>query len=256
MKTVILAGGFGTRLSEETYQKPKPLLEIGGMPVLWHIMKIYSAYNFNDFIICCGYKGEMIKEYFSNYFANKSEIMFDNKNNAMEIHSKFGELWNITLVDTGLETMTGGRLKRIKNYLADETFCLTYGDDLKNVNISDLIDFHHRKKTLATVTAVQPAGRFGILKLDNDVVLSIKEKPVHEDQWINGGHYVLDPAVFDYISDDSTVWEREPLEKLALAGQLSAYKYTGLYQPLDTLQDKIRLEELWNTGKAYWKVWK
>ncbi len=256
MKTVILAGGFGTRLSEETHQKPKPLIEIGGMPVLWHIMKIYSAYNFNDFIICCGYKGEMIKEYFSNYFANKSEITFDNKHDAIEIHGKFGDPWNITLVDTGLETMTGGRLKRIKNYLANETFCLTYGDDLKNVNISGLIDFHHRKKTLATVTAVQPPGRFGILKLDNDMVLSVKEKPVHEDQWINGGYYVLDPAVFDYISDDSTVWEREPLEKLALAGQLSAYKYTDPYQPLDTLQDKIRLEELWNSGKAYWKVWK
>jgi glucose-1-phosphate cytidylyltransferase len=255
MKTVILAGGFGTRLSEETHQKPKPLIEIGGMPVLWHIMKIYSVYKINDFIICCGYKGEMIKEYFSNYFVNKSDVTIDNKHNAMEIHGKFAEPWNITLVDTGLETMTGGRLKRIKNYLVNETFCLTYGDDLKNVNISDLVDFHHKKKTLATVTAVQPAGRFGILRLDNDMVLSIKEKPAHEDQWINGGYYVLEPAVFDYIKDDSTVWEREPLEKLALENQLSAYKYAGFYQPLDTLQDKNKLEELWNSGKAHWKVW-
>ena len=255
MKAVILAGGFGTRLSEETNLKPKPMIEIGGMPVIWHIMKIYSKYDINDFIICCGYKGYMIKEYFANYFRHISDITVDIKNNKMEIHSKFLEPWRVTLVDTGLETMTGGRITRIEKYLENDTFCLTYGDDLKNVNITELIAFHHTKKTLATLTAAQPPGRFGILKLENDKVSDVKEKPPGDSNWINGGYYVLEPEVLDYIEGDSTVWEREPLEKLAQEGQLSAYKYTGFYRPLDTLQDKNYLQELWNSGKAHWKVW-
>lgn len=256
MKTVILAGGFGTRISEETHQKPKPMIEIGGMPILWHIMKIYSTYDINEFVICCGYKGHMIKEYFANYVWHASDFTIDVKSNNIKIHHKLSEPWKITLVDTGLDTMTGGRLKKVKKYLDNETFCLTYGDDLKNVDISKLISFHHRKKTLATVTAVQPPGRFGILNFKNDKVYEIKEKPPGDGSWINGGYYVLEPEVLEYIKDDHTVWEHEPLEKLVRKEQLSVYKHMGQYSPLDTMQDKKHLEELWNSGKAYWKVWK
>jgi len=252
MKVVILAGGFGTRISEETHLKPKPMIEIGGMPVLWHIMKIYSTYGISDFVICCGYKGGLIKDYFANHLVSKKS---DTNNNKMKMYREFVEPWNVTVVDTGLKTMTGGRLKRVKNYLDDGTFCLAYGDDLKSVNISKLIAFHKNKKTLATLTAVQPPAQFGIIKLKNNKVINFKEKPASYGNWINGGYYVLEPDVLDYIKDDSTVFEREPLEKLAKKGQLSAYRYTGSYQPMDTLQDKKHLEELWNSGKAYWKVW-
>lgn len=254
MKTVILSGGLGTRISEESRKKPKPLIEIGGMPVLWHIMKIYSSYGLNDFVICLGYKGEMIKEYFSNYFQNKPYVVSDKKNDKIQIECNSTEPWKITLVDTGLDTMTGGRLKRIKEYIDDETFCLTYGDDLKRVNIQELISFHKNKKTLATMTIFQQAERFGIVTLSNDKVQSVKEKPT-DKYWVNGGYFVLEPEIFDYIKNESTVWEHEPLEQLAQEGHLYAYKYTGLYQPMDTLYDKNKLDELWSTGKAYWKTW-
>lgn len=233
MKTVILAGGKGTRFSEETHQKPKPLIEIGGKPVIWHIMKIYSSYGINDFIICSGYKGNLIQEYFSQ---NKSES------------------WDVTVVDTGLDTMTGGRLKRIKAYL-DDTFCLTYGDDLKNVNIAELIKFHQNQKTLATMTISRNPDRFGIVTLDGTKVTSFKEKPL-DDVWINGGYFVLEPQVLDIIKNDSAVFEQDPLNLLIKEKQLSAYKYEGQYQPLDTLKDKMKLEDLWYSGKAYWKTWK
>ena len=255
MKSVILAGGFGTRISEETNLKPKPLIEIGGMPILWHIMKTYSAYDINDFVICCGYKGYLIKEYFANYFLHMADVTFDIKHNKMEVHHKFAEPWKVTLVDTGLETMTGGRLKRVKNYLENDTFCFTYGDGLSDVNMSDLITFHKSKKTLATITAVQPPGRFGTLNLEKDKICDFKEKPAGDGNWINGGYFVLEPEVLDYIKDDSTIWEREPLEKLAQEGQLSAFKHTSFWHPVDTLRDKNYLEELWNSGRAHWKVW-
>ena len=255
MKAIILAGGFGTRISEETHLKPKPLVEIGGMPILWHIMKIYSRYDVNDFVICCGYKGYLIKEYFANYFLHMSDVTFDIKNNQMEVHRKFAEPWKVTLVDTGLETMTGGRLKRVKEYVQDDTFCFTYGDGLSDVNISDLILFHKTRKTLATITAVQPPGRFGKLNLHDDKIADFQEKPAGDGNWINGGFFVLEPKVLDYIQNDSTVWEREPLEKLAKEGQLSAYKHKGFWNAVDTLRDKNYLEELWNSGKARWKIW-
>lgn len=255
MKVVVLAGGLGTRLGEETHIKPKPLVEIGGMPVLWHIMKIYSTYNINDFIICCGYKGHMIKEYFANYFLSKSDVTFDIKQNKMEINRKFVEPWRVTLVDTGENTMTGGRLKRIKQYLDDESFCVTYGDDLKNVNITDLVDFHKKKGKIATITAVQPPGRFGILSLKGNKVISVSEKPPGDNNWINGGYYIFEPELLDYIKGDSTVLELEPLQKLVKKNEVSAYKFTGKYHPLDTLQDKNHLQQLWNSGKAHWKVW-
>jgi glucose-1-phosphate cytidylyltransferase len=255
MKAVILAGGFGTRISEETYLKPKPMIEIAGKPLLWHIMKIYSAYDINDFIICCGYKGYMIKEYFANYFLHMSDVTFDMKHNKMEVHRKFAEPWKVTLVDTGLDTMTGGRLKKIKNYLNDDAFCFTYGDGLSDINISDLLSSHRVKKKLATITAVQPPGRWGTLNLENDTLVGFKEKPIGDDNWINGGFFVLEPAVLDYIESDVTSWEHEPLEKLAHDGQLSVYKHNGFWQAIDTLRDKNYLEELWNTNKAPWKVW-
>jgi len=255
LKAVILAGGLGTRISEETHLKPKPLIEIGEMPILWHIMKNYSAYNINEFVICCGYKGYMIKEFFSNYFLHVSDITFDIQQNKMEIHKKSAEPWKITLVDTGLETMTGGRLRRVKNYLNDETFCFTYGDGLSDVNISKLIDFHKNKKSLATVTAVQPPGRFGTLNLKEDQVIGFQEKPAGDGSWINGGFFVLESGVLDYIKDDSTVWEREPLEQLSANNNLFTYKHTGFWQPLDTLRDKNYLETLWSSGKAPWKNW-
>jgi len=255
MKAVILAGGFGTRISEETYLKPKPLIELGGMPLLWHIMKIYSVYDINDFVICCGYKGYLIKEYFANYFLHMSDVTFDIKQNKMEVHNRFAEPWKVTLVDTGVETMTGGRLKRIANYLDDETFCFTYGDGLSDVNISKLITFHRNKKTLATVTAVQQPGRYGTIHFEGENVLGFKEKPSGDGGWINGGYFVLEPSVLDYIKDDSTIWEHEPLERLSQEGQLSAYKHTGFWSAVDTLRDKNHLEELWNSKRANWKIW-
>ena len=261
MKAVILAGGFGTRLSEETGVKPKPMVEIGDRPILWHIMKIYSAYGINDFIICCGYKGYIIKEYFDRYSLCMSDVTFDLQNNNFKVHKNGTEPWKVTLVDTGEKTMTGGRLKRVKEYLGDETFCLTYGDGVIDVNIRQLIDFHRGQKTLATLTAVQPPGRFGVFNLERneDKIFTFREKPyvnVNGDgAWVNGGFFVLEPRVMDYITDDSTVWEQEPIERLAHDGMLSAYRHCGFWQPMDTLRDKNVLEELWRSGKAPWKVW-
>lgn len=254
MKSVILAGGFGTRISEETHLKPKPLIEIGTMPILWHLMKSYSVYDINDFVICCGYKGYLIKEYFANYFLHMSDVTIDIKNNKMEVHKKTAEPWTITLVDTGLETMTGGRLKRIKNYV-DDTFCFTYGDGLSDINISNLINFHKTKNKLATVTAVKPPGKYGGLTINDDKVTTFTEKPAGDGSWINGGFFVLEPSVLDYIQNDSTIWERDPLEKLTKDGELSVYKHTGFWYAVDTLRDKNHLEELWKSGKAPWKKW-
>jgi glucose-1-phosphate cytidylyltransferase len=255
MKAVILAGGLGTRISEETSSKPKPLIEIGEMPILWHIMKIYSSYGINDFIICCGYKGYMIKEYFANYSLHMSDVTFDMKNNSMEVHHKSVEPWKVTLVDTGLDTLTGGRLNRIKKYVDDDTFCFTYGDGVADINISDLIKFHKNKKKIATITAVQPPGRFGTLEIENDDVLKFIEKPAGDGNWINGGFFVLEPNVFDYIEGDFTIWEREPLEKLSRQRLLSAYKHKGFWHAVDTLRDKNHLEKLWSSEKADWKIW-
>ena len=255
MKAVILAGGLGTRISEETSSKPKPLIEVGGMPILWHIMKIYSSYGINDFVICCGYKGYMIKEYFANYSLHMSDVTFDMKNNSMEVHHKSVEPWKVTLVDTGLNTSTGGRLGRVKKYVNNDTFCFTYGDGVADINISDLIKFHKNEKKMATITAVQPPGRFGSLEIENDDVLKFKEKPTGDGNWINGGFFVLEPKVFEYIKEDSTIWEHEPLEKLSHERQLSAYKHKGFWHAVDTLRDKNYLEELWASGKAGWKIW-
>jgi glucose-1-phosphate cytidylyltransferase len=251
---VILAGGLGTRISEESNVKPKPMIEIGGMPVLWHIMKIYSSYEINDFVICLGYKGHAIKEYFANYFLKMSDVTIDVKNNKMEIHKNVSDAWKITLVDTGLETMTGGRLKQVKKYVENETFCLSYGDDLKKINIRELIAFHRNKKTKATMTVFQQQSRFGMINVIGDKVSDVKEKSI-DSIWLNGGYFVMEPEIFDYIKDDSTILEREPLERLSQEGNLSAYKYTDLYYPMDTLNDKNNLQELWNNGKAYWKTW-
>ena len=257
MKAVILAGGFGSRLSEETQVKPKPMIEIGGKPILWHILKMYTAYGITEFIICCGYKGYVIKEYFANYFMYYSDCRFDLKNNKMEILRNGVEQWNITLVDTGENTMTGGRLKRVRHYIGDETFCFTYGDGVCDVNIRDLIEFHRDQKVLATLTATQPPGRFGALTLGNEQthVDSFREKPGGDGAWINGGFFVLEPSVIDLIADDSTIWEREPLEQLAMQGALAAYKHRGFWQSMDTLRDKMLLESLWASGSPPWKVW-
>jgi glucose-1-phosphate cytidylyltransferase len=253
MKAVILAGGLGTRISEETQLKPKPMIEIGGKPILWHIMKIYSTYGINEFVICCGYKGYMIKEYFANYFLHMSDVTFDIKNNKMEVHRKFAEPWKITLVDTGIDTMTGGRLKKIKEHVDNETFCFTYGDGLSNINIKNLIDFHHKEKTFATVTAVQQSGRYGILNITDQKVSKFNEKP--SGDWINAGFFILEPEIFDYIDGDTTVWEKEPLEKLANENQLSVYKNTEFWYSMDTLRERNHLEELWDSGNAPWKMW-
>jgi len=253
---VILAGGLGTRLSEETSVRPKPMVEIGGRPILWHIMKIYSHHGINDFVICCGYKGYVIKEYFANYFLHMSDVTFDMVNNKMEVHHASAEPWRVTLVDTGDETMTGGRLKRVASYVGEEDFCFTYGDGVSDVDITKLIAFHRSQKTLATVTSVQPPGRFGALDLQKGKIYGFKEKPQGDGSWINGGFFVLSPRVIDYIADDSTIWEREPLEKLAREGQLSGYTHDGFWQPMDTLRDRVMLEELWSSGKAPWKLWK
>ncbi|WP_243370818.1 glucose-1-phosphate cytidylyltransferase [Geotalea sp. SG265] len=256
MKVVILAGGLGTRLSEETSLRPKPMVEIGGKPILWHIMKIYSHYGFNDFIICLGFKGYMIKEYFSNYFLHMSDVTFDMCNNSMEVHQQYAEPWRVTLVDTGAETMTGGRVKRVAPYVGDETFMLTYGDGVANVDIARLVAFHQQHGQLATVTSTQPSGRFGALSFGTgDRVTSFMEKPAGDGNWINGGFFVLEPKIIDYIPGDATLFEREPLEGLARDGELFAYKHEGFWQPMDTLRDKHYLEELWNSGKAPWKLW-
>jgi glucose-1-phosphate cytidylyltransferase len=257
MKVVILAGGYGTRISEESSVRPKPMVEIGEKPILWHIMKIYSAYGINDFIICCGYKGYVIKEYFANYFLHRSDVTFDIKNNQMKVHQNQVEAWKVTLIDTGEKTMTGGRLKRVKDYIGDEAFCFTYGDGVGNIDIKRLIQFHEEKRVLATLTAVQPPGRFGAFKLDQEQhkVSTFKEKPHGDGAWINGGFFVLEPEVIDYITGDSTVWEREPMEKLASEGRLAAYRHYGFWQPMDTLRDKNFLEQLWQSGESPWKVW-
>lgn len=257
MKAVILAGGLGTRISEETHLKPKPMIEIGGRPILWHIMKIYSHHGINDFVICCGYKGYVIKEYFANYFLHMSDVTFDMTHNRMEVHQRYAEPWKVTLVDTGDETFTGGRLKRVGSYLQDEeAFCFTYGDGVSNVNITELIAFHKKQKVKATLTAALPPGRFGALDIDDPKVLSFKEKPKGDGAMINGGFFVLSPDVISLIKDDTSIWEREPLEALANQGQLVAFQHTGFWQPMDTLRDKIHLEELWASGSAPWKVWK
>ena len=255
MKAVILAGGYGTRISEETYLRPKPLIEIGGMPILWHIMKTYSKHNITDFVICCGYKGYLIKEYFANYFLHRSDVTFDIQNNSMEVHQKFVEPWKITLIDTGLDTMTGGRLKRVKDYVGDETFCFTYGDGLSDIDISKLIQFHKDKKSIATVTAVQQPGRFGILNFKEGLISEFNEKPSDDGTWINGGYFVLEPQVFDYIENDSTIWEKDPLETLVKENQLQGFKHKGFWHPIDTMREKNHLESLWNSNKAPWKNW-
>ncbi len=255
MKAVILAGGLGTRISEESHLKPKPMIEIGGRPIIWHIMKLYSAHGIREFIVCCGYKGYVIKEYFANYFLHMSDVTFDMENNRMEVHQASAEPWRVTLVDTGEATMTGGRLKRVANYLGDEPFCFTYGDGVSNVDITRLVAFHKAEGRLATLTAVQPPGRFGALVLDGTRVNSFEEKPHGDGGWINGGFFVLSPKVIDYIDDDATTWERAPMERLAKEGQLGAWFHEGFWQPMDTMRDKVHLEELWASGKAPWKQW-
>lgn len=256
MKAVILAGGLGTRISEETHLKPKPMIEIGGKPILWHIMKSYSAHGVNDFVICCGYKGYIIKEYFANYFLHMSDVTFDMMNNRMEVHEKKAESWRVTLVDTGEDSMTGGRLKRVADYLKDEeAFCFTYGDGVSDVNIAALIAFHRQHGKLATVTAVQPPGRYGALVREGDAVRGFIEKPRGDGGWINGGFFVLSPKVIDYIAADSTSWELEPMARLAADNQLHAFEHNGFWQPMDTLREKNLLEDLWACGKAPWKQW-
>jgi glucose-1-phosphate cytidylyltransferase len=257
MKAVILAGGFGSRLSEETHLKPKPMVEIGGKPILWHIMKIYSAHGIDDFVICCGYKGYMIKEYFANYFLFHSDCRFDMKNNRMEVLRNGVEHWSVTVVDTGEATMTGGRIKRVQQYLDDETFCLTYGDGVSDVDVKAVIEFHHAHNAYATLTASQLPGRFGALTLGSTQthVDSFREKPTGDGAWINGGFFVLEPKIFDYIEGDSTIWELDPLERLAGDGKLAAYKHRGFWLPMDTVRDKVVLEEMWNSGTAPWKTW-
>lgn len=256
MKAVILAGGLGTRIAEETSVRPKPMVEIGGKPILWHIMKIYSAYGINDFVICCGYKGYLIKEYFANYFLHMSDVTFDMTNhNTVQVHQRSAEPWKLTLIDTGENTATGGRLKRVQAYLGDGDFCLTYGDGVGNVDIAALIRFHQAHQKLATVTAVKPPGRFGALDLQGTSVRSFIEKPSGDGTYINGGFFVLSPKVLGYIQDDDTLWERAPLETLAQDGQLEAYIHRGFWQPMDTLRDKQLLEELWASGQAPWKTW-
>ena len=255
MKVVLLAGGYGTRISEETQARPKPMIEIGGKPILWHIMKIYSAYGLNDFVICLGYKGYVIKEFFANYCLHTSDVTFDLAANTVETHARTTENWRVTLVDTGLETQTGGRLKRVARYLGDEPFCMTYGDGVGDIDIPALLEFHRSHGRKATVTATVAPGRFGALKLEGDDVRGFQEKPLGDGAWINGGFFVLSPAVIGLIDGDTTVWERDPLERLANDGELVAYKHHGFWQPMDTLREKNHLEGLWASGKAPWKVW-
>lgn len=256
MKAVILAGGYGTRLSEETDVVPKPMVQIGGMPILWHIMKIYSFHGINEFVICLGYKGYVIKEYFANYFLHMSDVTFDIKENKMHVHGHKAEPWTVTLIDTGEGANTGGRLKRVREYAGDEDFCFTYGDGVGDVDITALIQFHREQNVLATLTATQPPGRFGSIELERNKIAKFIEKPQGDNAWVNGGFFVLSPKVFDYIAGDATAWEGEPLERLAREGQLAAFRHQGFWKPMDTLRDKNRLEDLWKTGKAPWKVWK
>ncbi|MDP2176981.1 glucose-1-phosphate cytidylyltransferase [Methylicorpusculum sp.] len=254
MKVVILAGGLGTRISEESHLRPKPMIEIGGKPILWHLMKIYSHYGINEFIICLGYKGYVIKEYFANYFLHMSDVTFDMENNRMDVHQKNAEPWRVTLVDTGESTLTGGRLKRVQSYVGDETFCFTYGDGVADVNITEQIAFHRKAGKYATVTAIQPPGRYGALNLQGNLVHRFQEKPAGDGSWINGGFFVLEPEVFGYIQSDQTSWESQPLQRLASESQLLAYPHTGFWLAMDTLRDKNQLEELWATNPP-WKVW-
>jgi len=255
MKCVILAGGLGTRFSEETMTKPKPMVEIGGRPILWHIMKMYSQHGVNEFIICAGYKGYVIKEYFANYFLHMSNITFDMSTNEMQVHENKAEPWKVTIVDTGDETMTGGRLLRVKDYIGDETFCFTYGDGVCDIDISNLIEFHKKNNKWATVTAVQPPGRFGAIKMDKTTITSFEEKPQGDGGYINGGFFVLEPNVFELIEGDPIIWEREPMERLAEQRQIEAYKHDGFWRPMDTLRDMNYLEDLWESNKAPWKTW-
>lgn len=257
MKVVLLAGGLGTRISEETQIKPKPMVEIGDRPILWHIMKIFSSFGFNEFVICLGYKGYYIKEYFANYFLHQSDVTIDLSSNSIQIHQTQAEPWKITLVDTGNESMTGGRIKRIEQHVGDETFLLTYGDGVGNVNIRELVKYHQSHGKMLTVTAVQPSGRFGALNIDNvQMVTSFLEKPKGDGAWINGGFFVCNPGIFKYIAGDSSVWEREPMEQIAKDNEMVAYKHTGFWKPMDTLRDKMELEAEWNNGTAPWKLWK
>lgn len=257
MKVVILAGGYGTRISEESHLRPKPMIEIGGNPILWHIMKIYSHYGFNEFIICCGYKGYMIKEYFADYYLHRSDITFDFKeNNKMIVHSNVAEPWKVTLVDTGLDTMTGGRLKRVEKYIGNESFMFTYGDGLCNVNVNDLLEFHKSNKKIVTLTAIQPGGRFGVVEIDdNNVIRNFAEKSKEDGGWINGGYMVLEPDIFNYIDGDDTILEGYPLESLTKEGRVCAYKHEGFWQCMDTQRDKQLLEKMWKENNAKWKVW-
>lgn len=255
MKAVILAGGLGTRISEETVNRPKPMIEIGGKPILWHILKIYSHHGINDFIICCGYKGYVIKEYFANYFLHTSDVTFDMTDNSMQVHSRKAEPWKITLVDTGETTLTGGRLRRVRDHLDDETFCFTYGDGVADIDIQALITFHENEGRKATLTAVQPPGRFGSLAFERGRVLSFEEKPQGDGSWINGGFFVLDPSVIDLVDSDQCIWEQQPLKTLAETDNLSAYHHQGFWQPMDTLRDKNLLEGLWQKEQAPWKLW-
>jgi glucose-1-phosphate cytidylyltransferase len=255
MKCVILAGGLGTRISEESHLRPKPMIEIGGKPIIWHIMKIYSRHGIQDFVICLGYKGYVIKEYFANYFLHMSDVTIDMAHNKVEVHQKGAEPWKVTLVDTGDDTQTGGRLRRVARYIGSEDFCFTYGDGVADLDISALVAFHRSRKVKATLTAVQPPGRFGALVLQDQLVTSFREKPEGDGGWINGGFFVLSPAVLDYIAGDDSIWEREPLERLAQERSLAAYLHRGFWQPMDTLRDKNHLEEVWATGRAPWKTW-
>jgi glucose-1-phosphate cytidylyltransferase len=250
-----LAGGFGTRISEESHLRPKPMVEIGGKPVIWHIMKIYSAHGINDFVVCAGYKGYMLKEYFANYFLHNSDVTFDLANNRVEVHQSAADPWRVTVVDTGENTMTGGRLKRVQKFIDDGDFCFTYGDGLSDVNVTQLIAFHRQQKALATVTAVQPPGRFGELSMEKHRIVGFKEKPKDGGGWISGGFFVLSARVFAYVAGDETVWERGPMETLAREGNLAAFVHRGFWQPMDTLRDKMHLESVWQSGKAPWKVW-
>jgi len=256
MKAVILAGGLGTRISEETSLKPKPMVEIGGKPILWHIMKSYSTHGINDFVICCGYKGYVIKEFFANYFLHTSDVTFDMQTNSMQVHERHAEPWKVTLVDTGDATMTGGRLKRVRQYVEHETaFCFTYGDGVADIDIAATVEFHHQHGLLGTMTAVQPPGRFGAAELRGDRITAFREKPQGDGSWINGGFFVLSPKVIDYIAADATIWEAEPMEALARDGQFAAYRHGGFWQPMDTLRDRQLLDELWRSGRAPWKSW-
>ena len=257
MKAVILAGGLGTRISEETAMRPKPMIEIGGKPILWHIMKIYAAHGINEFIVCCGYKGYVIKEYFANYFLHMSDVTFDMADNSMQIHRQYAEPWKVTLVDTGLSSMTGGRLKRVSHFLdPNEDFCFTYGDGVSDINIANVIEYHKKQDVLATMVAVQPPGKYGSLEIDENArVSNFHEKPKGDGGWINGGFFVLNPMVINYITDDATIWEKEPLVNLAKEGKLSAFHHRGFWQSMDTLRDNVKLEKLWSSGNPPWKLW-